>query len=139
MKAARGEAEEKLGRKLTDDEWAEREKQLVSRVNRARVTSQNGRVRTVLRVARGGYGAMEVLEDVTKDFFVFLGIHPGYFACQVRIKHVECRARRWRPFLSAPYGTEGTRKTITSTHSSYHERTQRCMHHRSVRRSYCCD
>lgn len=68
MKVARGEAEEKLGRKLTDEEWAQREKQLVSRVNRVRVASQDGRVRTVLRVARGGYGAMEVLEDVTEDF-----------------------------------------------------------------------
>jgi len=68
MRVARGEAEEKLGRKLTDEEWAQREKQLVSRVNRVRVSSQDGRVRTVLRVARGGYGAMEVLEDVTEDF-----------------------------------------------------------------------
>ncbi len=68
MKVARGEAEEKLGRKLTDEEWAQREKLLVSRVNRVRVASQDGRVRTVLRVARGGYGAMEVLEDVTEDF-----------------------------------------------------------------------
>ncbi len=68
MRVARGEAEEKLGRKLTDEEWAQREKQLVSRVNRVRVASQDGRVRTVLRVARGGYGAMEVLEDVTEDF-----------------------------------------------------------------------
>lgn len=68
MRVARGEVEEKLGRKLTDEEWAQREKQLVSRVNRVRVASQDGRVRTVLRVARGGYGAMEVLEDVTEDF-----------------------------------------------------------------------
>ena len=68
MRVARGEVEEKLGRKLTDEEWTQREQQLVSRVNRVRVASQDGRVRTVLRVARGGYGAMEVLEDVTEDF-----------------------------------------------------------------------
>lgn len=53
---------------LTDEEWAERKKAYVAAVNRQSVRGADGRKRTLLRVSRGHYGAMNVLEDLTEDF-----------------------------------------------------------------------
>ena len=53
---------------LTDEEWAERKKAYVAAVNRQSVREADGRKRTLLRVSRGHYGAMNVLEDLTEDF-----------------------------------------------------------------------
>lgn len=53
---------------LTDEEWAERKKTYVAAVNRQSVRGADGRKRTLLRVSRGHYGAMNVLEDLTEDF-----------------------------------------------------------------------
>ncbi len=53
---------------LTDEEWAERKKAYAAAVNRQSVRGADGRKRTLLRVSRGHYGAMNVLEDLTEDF-----------------------------------------------------------------------
>lgn len=53
---------------LTDEEWTERKKAYVAAVNRQSVRGADGRKRTLLRVSRGHYGAMNVLEDLTEDF-----------------------------------------------------------------------
>lgn len=53
---------------LTDEEWDERKKTYVAAVNRQSVRVADGRKRTLLRVSRGHYGAMNVLEDLTEDF-----------------------------------------------------------------------
>ena len=55
---------------MTEAEWAERKKKFYSQVNRVGVRQQDGSVRTVLRVARGGFGALEALEDITEDNLV---------------------------------------------------------------------
>lgn len=70
MKVARHDYEEAKGKPVSDAEWARVSKRFVSRVNRTGVRGADKRLRTVLRVARGGFGAMEVLEDVTEDNLV---------------------------------------------------------------------
>lgn len=70
MKVARHDYEEAKGKPVSDAEWARVSKRYVSRVNRTGVRGPGRRLRTVLRVARGGFGAMEVLEDVTEDNLV---------------------------------------------------------------------
>ncbi len=72
MEIQRNEVDQERARKnlppLTDEEWAERKKTYVAAVNRQSVRGADGRKRTLLRVARGNYGAMNVLEDLTEDF-----------------------------------------------------------------------
>lgn len=72
MEVQRNEVDQERARKnlppLTDEEWAERKKAYVAAVNRQSVRGADGRKRTLLRVARGNYGAMNVLEDLTEDF-----------------------------------------------------------------------
>ena len=63
----RERAEENLP-PLTDEEWAERKNAYAAAVNRQSVRGADGRKRTLLRVSRGHYGAMNVLEDLTEDF-----------------------------------------------------------------------
>lgn len=70
MKVARHDYEQKLGHPVSDEEWARVSETYGSRVNRTGVRGADKRLRTVLRVARGGFGAMEVLEDVTEDNLV---------------------------------------------------------------------
>lgn len=70
MKVARHDYEQKLGHPVSDEEWARVSETYGSRVNRTGVRGADRRLRTVLRVARGGFGAMEVLEDVTEDNLV---------------------------------------------------------------------
>lgn len=70
LNIARHDMEQKMGRKLTDAEWEERKARLASPVNRTRLRAEQTdgrRMRTLLRVARGRYSAMNVLEDVTED------------------------------------------------------------------------
>ena len=69
MKVARHEYEQKNGA-VSDAQWEKVARRMVSRVNRTGVRGADGRLRTVLRVARGGFGTMEVLEDVTEDNLV---------------------------------------------------------------------
>lgn len=69
MLVARHDYEEAHG-KVTDEEWEKIQQRLVSRVNRTGVRGKDGRLRTLFRVARGGFGAMEVLEDITEDNLV---------------------------------------------------------------------
>lgn len=72
MEIQRNEVDQERARKnlppLTDEEWAERKKAYVAAVNRQSVRGADGRKRTLLRVSRGHYGAMNVLEDLTEDF-----------------------------------------------------------------------
>lgn len=70
MKVARHDYEQKKGEPVSDEEWARVSKRYVSRVNRTGLRGADRRLRTVLRVARGNFGAMEVLEDVTEDNLV---------------------------------------------------------------------
>ncbi len=70
MRVYRHDLEQKLGRELTEEEWQVEEKKAFSRVNRTKMRGRDGGVRTLLRVARGGFTAMEVLEDVTEDNLV---------------------------------------------------------------------
>ncbi|MBR5887715.1 MAG: hypothetical protein IKZ07_05845 [Akkermansia sp.] len=70
MKVARHDYEQKKGKPVSDAEWARVSKRFESRVNRTGVRGADKRLRTVLRVARGKFGAMEVLEDVTEDNLV---------------------------------------------------------------------
>ena len=70
MKVARHDYEQKLGHPVSDEEWERVSKTYGSRVNRTGVRGADKRLRTVLRVARGKFGAMEVLEDVTEDNLV---------------------------------------------------------------------
>lgn len=70
MKVARHDYEQKKGKPVSDAEWERVSKTYGSRVNRTGVRGADKRLRTVLRVARGGFGAMEVLEDVTEDNLV---------------------------------------------------------------------
>ena len=72
MEIQRNEVDQERAKKnlppLTDEEWAERKKNYVAAVNRQSVRGADGKTRTLLRVARGNYGAMNVLEDLTEDF-----------------------------------------------------------------------
>lgn len=72
MEIQRNEVDQERAKKnlppLTDEEWIERKKNYVAAVNRQSVRGADGRMRTLLRVARGNYGAMNVLEDLTEDF-----------------------------------------------------------------------
>ncbi len=70
MKVARHDYEQKKGKPVSDEEWGRVSKRFESRVNRTGVRGADKRLRTVLRVARGKFGAMEVLEDVTEDNLV---------------------------------------------------------------------
>ena len=72
MEIQRNEVDQERAKKnlppLTDEEWTERKKNYVAAVNRQSVRGADGRKRTLLRVSRGNYGAMNVLEDLTEDF-----------------------------------------------------------------------
>lgn len=72
MEIQRNEVDQERARKnlppLTDEEWAERKKAYAAAVNRQSVHGADGRKRTLLRVSRGHYGAMNVLENLTEDF-----------------------------------------------------------------------
>lgn len=88
---ARHDAEQKLGRKLSDEEWEERKARLASPVNRTRLRAEQTagrRMRTLLRVARGKYSAMNVLEDVTEDnvvrYMESTGQDLGFFVDNLR-------------------------------------------------------
>ena len=70
MKVARHDYELQKGKPVSDEEWARVSKRFESRVNRTGVRGADKRLRTVLRAARGKFGAMEVLEDVTEDNLV---------------------------------------------------------------------
>ena len=67
MKVARNMLEKKLGRKLSEEEWKKEEKKYYSRANRTFVRGKDRRLRTLLRVARDGFSALDVLEEVTED------------------------------------------------------------------------
>ena len=86
---------------LTDEEWAERKKTYVAAVNRQSVRGADGRKRTLLRVSRGHYGAMNVLEDLTEDFIArdMAGNNRGLEWYVQNIRELETALGRQNEFL----------------------------------------